>query len=149
MLLGIMSSLAATVFWAILLLIAKASWQHRRAKNFIGTYTMHTPNGSATGGKVTFLRNNWWDDLLSPTPSLRVFAEQGTGRKPGTQDWIAVVELRGFSNTATGYYSYQDRSGGSLRFELYKDGEITEYGTPFDSSAPFILRLIRVGSKHS
>jgi hypothetical protein len=82
------------------------------------------------GGTVRIERKNWWEDLLSSSPALAVSAEHSTGRAPGTEEWNAVVEIRGSSNTSSGYYSYRNRTGGSLRFELFDGGkEITEYGT--------------------
>ena len=147
MLLGTLSSLAASVVYAAFWLLLKAFIQKNRAKQFAGVYRMFGSDGSQpTGGTVRIERKNWWEDLLSSAPALAVSAEHGAGHAPGTEEWNAVVEMRGFSNTASGYYSYRNRTGGSLRFELFDGGkEITEYGTPFDpESRPFILVLKRV-----
>jgi hypothetical protein len=147
MLLGVLSSLVASFVYAALWLLLNALIQRSRAKRFVGVYRMFGADGSEpTGGTVRIERKNWREDLLSSSPALAVSAEHGAGRAPGTEEWNAIVEMRGFSNTASGYYSYRNRSGGSLRFELFDGGkEITEYGTPFEpGSRPFILTLKRV-----
>ena len=144
---GIGSSLVASVVIALIGLLVKARGQQASASRFTGTYQMFGRDGSEpTGGTVRIERIDWWEDLQSSVPFITASAEHGTGNAPGTEDWIAVVEVRGRSTTAAGYYTYQNREGGSLRFELTNGGnEITEYGTPFDSkSSPFIKRLKRV-----
>lgn len=95
-----------------------------------------------SGGTVKLERGKWREDLQSFAPSLTVFAKHSTG----TEDWTGVVEVNGHSKTATGYYAYQNRDGGSLRFKLTNGGdEIIEYGTPFDpKSSPFIKSLKRM-----
>jgi hypothetical protein len=96
-----------------------------------------------THGTVTIERRNWFHDLLSPEPVLTAFAEREDGPAPGTFEWSAIVEVHGFSNTASGNYIYEDRGSGSLRFELSaNENEITEYGTPFNPEhQPFIVVL--------
>jgi len=145
--LGVLSSLVASVVYIAGWLLLKALIQRNRANRFTGVYSMFGPDGSQPiGGTVRMERKKWWEDLMSSGPALAVSAEYGTGAAPGTEEWNAVVEVRGFSNTASGYYSYRNRTGGSLRFELFAGGkEITEHGTPFNpESSPFILVLKRV-----
>jgi hypothetical protein len=140
---GIGSSLVASVVFALFVLLIKARGQRKRASRFTGTYRMLERDGSPTGGTVRIERIDWWEDLRSSAPYIAAFAEHGKG----TEDWRAVAEVRGHSSTtATGYYEYPNREGGSLRFVLKNGGnEIAEYGTPFDSkSSPFIKRLKRV-----
>ena len=144
---GIGSSLVASVVFALIGLLIKARGQRVSASRFTGTYRMFERDGTEpTGGTVRIERIDWWEDLHSSVPHVAAFAEHRTGNAPGTEDWSAVVEVRGHSTTATGYYTYPNREGGSLRFELMNGGnEIAEYGTPFDSkSSPFIKRLKRV-----
>lgn len=146
-LIGVASSFVASVVFALIGLLIKAYIQKVRANRFTGTCQMFERGGlQPSGGTVKLERGKWWEDLQSFAPSITVFAEHGTGRAPGTEDWTAVVEVSGHSATATGYYAYQNREGGSLRFELTNSGnEIIEYGTPFDPKfSPFIKRLKRM-----
>jgi hypothetical protein len=143
MLLGIASSLVASIVYAFLAVVISEYVRRLRAKPFVGRYKMFDPNGSTpTGGTVRIERKKWGENLLTSAPILTVFAEHGTGSAPGTEDWVATVEVLGLSNTATGYYSYPNQAGGTLRFERSGSGEIVEYGTPFDpQSRPFIKVL--------
>jgi hypothetical protein len=146
MLVGIASSFVASLVYAVLALIFTECVRRSRAKPFTGRYRMFGPDGSKpTGGTVRIERRNWVENLLSSAPILTVFAEHGTGRAPGTEDWSGTVEVLGLSKTANGYFSYPDRAGDALRFELSdRADEITEYGTPFDrESGPFVRVLKR------
>jgi len=144
--LGVASSLVASIIYAGLALLIAERVRTKRAKPFTGRYRMFGPEGSTPmGGIVKIERKKWVENLLSSAPILIVFAEHGSGRAPGTKDWSATVEVLGLSKTASGYYSYPDRTGGALRFELSPDeSEITEYGTPFNPhSVPFRTILKR------
>jgi hypothetical protein len=145
MLLGVLSSFIASVLYFVFWLVSKAFVQSRKAKRFVGIYEMLNRDGSPiTGGTVTIERRIWWEDLFSPEPALTAFAERGAGPAPGTFEWKAVVDIHGFSNTATGNYVYENQSGGSLRFELSTDEkEITEYGTPFKTNEQAFILLLK------
>jgi hypothetical protein len=143
-LVGVASSFVATVIWAIVTVLAARLVRNHRADRFVGKYSMFLNRGlTATGGTVRIEQEERAAMLFSASPVLTIFAEHGIG----TEDWKATVQVLGFSDTATGYYAYQNRTGGSLRLELSSDpDEITEYGTPFDSgSSPFIRILKRDG----
>jgi hypothetical protein len=143
---GIASSLVASLIYAALALLITERVRKNRAKPFTGIYRMYDPSGSQpTGGTVRIERKNWMENLLSSAPILTVSAEHGTGPAPGTENWTCTVEVLGLLKTASGYYSYPNREGGALRFNLSDDAnEITEYGTPFDpQSRPFIRILKR------
>jgi hypothetical protein len=144
-LIGILSSLIASfVFTGMTLLVNERS-RRRRAKPFVGKYRMFGADGLLDlGGTVKIERKNWGENLMSTAPILTVVAEHGLGRAPGTEDWTGTVEVLGTSDTAGGYYTYPNRQGGALRFKLSRNEEqVTEYGTPFDNSKPFIRILKR------
>jgi hypothetical protein len=146
MLLGIAGSLVASVLYAVFAILITEHVRKNRAKPFTGSYGMFGPSGlQPTGGIVRIERKNWRENLFSPAPVLEVFAEHGSGRAPGTEDWSGNVEVLGFSKIATGYYWYPNRAGGALRFKLSDDADqMTEYGTPFNAqSSPFMLVLKR------
>jgi hypothetical protein len=142
---GIISSFIASLVYAGLALLATECVRKRKARPFTGKFRMFGPDGSTlTGGSVTIERKAWTENLLNSGPILTVYAEHGTGRAPGTEDWSGTVEVLGLSKTASGYFSYPTRAGGALRLQVSNDGEeITEYGTPFDPESRPFIRVLR------
>jgi len=143
---GVLSSLAASVLYGLMALFVTQRLRKLRAKPFIGKFRMFGLDGlKPTGGSVRITHEKLMDNLFAAAPILTVFAEHGSGKAPGTEDWEGTVEVLGLSKTANGYYWYRNGTGGALRFMLSADAnEITEYGTPFDTrSEPFRLVLKR------
>lgn len=148
MLIGILSSLVASVVYATLALFIAARARKARARPFVGKYRMLGPHTlKPTGGTVIIAyEDDLLKNLMGPTPMLGVFAEHGTGNAPGTEDWTATVEVLGLSEIASGFYRYPNRDGGALRFAIVANNpdQITEYATPFDpADVPFKLVLER------
>ena len=137
--LGALSSLLATIVWAVITLFAAKRIRKHRAHPFVGKYKMFLTNQSPRHGTVTIRYDDNWLNLLVPTPVLSVIAENATG----TEDWGGEVEVLGISSIASGFYRHTDGQGGALRLALSPDGkQITEHGTPYDPQHPDFVKLL-------
>jgi hypothetical protein len=148
---AILTSLVASLVYGGIALATRGVVKWRRAKSFIGTYAMQTENTTPTGGRVVIEYTLFdWPTFLNSVPSLRVVAEHGTGRRPGTEDGTGQVEVLGFSNIAVGFYGYRNRSGGALRLHLARElATITAFGFPnLPERPPFTRILRRIGPEN-
>jgi hypothetical protein len=136
---AILTSLVASVVYGLVGLIVRGIINSSRAKPFVGSYAMLDLHGIARGGSVRVEYTCGVTGFLNSTPRLIVFAEHGVGTEPGTEDWSGQIEVQAFSNVALGSYTYRNRFGGALRFQLSDDGrEMIEYGFPYSNDHPFI-----------
>jgi hypothetical protein len=142
---GVVGSLIASVVFSATAVLLSAVRRRAKGKDFVGTYEMFDASGGKSrGGTVTISRGGWWESILSPRTLLNVYAEHGTGRNPGTEDWRADLEVLDPPQLASGMYRFPDRQAGLLHLLLkFPQEEITEYATPYDGE-PLIRVLKRL-----
>jgi hypothetical protein len=136
-LIGVLSSL---IYLALALCLA---WyrRERRAKPFIGIYTMHNPKPPHApydpDGRVTVKpERRFWD--TDTTAKLKVYATGAAGL-----DWKGTLEVRGLSDIATGFYLHPAYEGGGFLQFTRMDEDIMEQGHPHDPLRPNFERLLR------
>ncbi len=137
--LGIFTSFVASLVYLGFALFRVAYVRTRRAEPFIGNYDMLDPTTKEPrGGTVTVEHEQrYWD-----TDTTSVLKASAKGER-GQTDWDGMLEVRGLSDIATGFYRYPNNTGGALQFTLVGESEIMEQGRPHDPKHEKFQRLLK------
>ena len=146
-LISLLSSVIGGVIVSILWEANATRVRNCRALPFKGKYEMVNLQTEVPYGGTVTIEYDSGKNRLSPAPVLTVFGEHATG----AEDWRGSVEVLGLSNVASGFYTYPNREGGSLRLLLSSDSNhqwIREQGIPSDPKDKPFVRLLKRMKTH-